>query len=135
MYVRQHLELYRSIRRIHKQLPPALRFMGNKYVRDEWSRHRQVLKDAGSSASAVGSQASALVGSPESQQWLGNFIQEWTRYLDTMKEQVDAAARWEKPQPEFGVNMNSKLLDSMNDQQIGQLHALKTEALSPTKKN
>ncbi|KAH6599058.1 hypothetical protein BASA50_003267 [Batrachochytrium salamandrivorans] len=34
------LQLYRSIRRLHRHMPSALKFIGNRYVRDEFARHR-----------------------------------------------------------------------------------------------
>ncbi|KAJ3283870.1 hypothetical protein BCR33DRAFT_846337 [Rhizoclosmatium globosum] len=132
-FVRSHLELYRNIRRVHKHLPPALRFMGNKYIKDEWNRHRQasVLKEASSTAAAVGSQASALTGSPESQKWLNGFIGEWTKYYDTMKAQVESVSRWDDG-AKYGKNLEKDKVEIMNDQQIGQLHALKTEVFEPS---
>ncbi|KAJ3030616.1 UNVERIFIED_CONTAM: hypothetical protein HDU68_008369 [Siphonaria sp. JEL0065] len=97
-----------------------MRFMGNKYIRDEWDRHRQVLKDASATAAHVGSQAAVLTGSSESQKFLGGFIAEWTVYYQTMKDQVEKASRWEESSPKYGKNLDTGKLDGMNDQQIGE---------------
>ncbi|KAJ3407413.1 hypothetical protein CcCBS67573_g00398 [Chytriomyces confervae] len=127
MYERSHLQLYRSIRRLHKSLPPAFRFMGNKYIRDEWDRHRSVLRAAlPDPPSAVASTAEL---EPNADKVRTTFIAEWARYHNVMAEQVNSASRWEESVPKYGVNLESSKLDAMNDQQIGQLHALKQEVL------
>ncbi|KAI9336956.1 hypothetical protein BDR26DRAFT_896836 [Obelidium mucronatum] len=130
MYLRQHLQLYRDIRRVHKHLPPAMRFLGNKYVRDEWARHRAVLRDAAAAAALAGAQGSTAAAQGSTAQWLAAFVGEWTAYLATMRAQVADAAAWTAPRPQFGKPLDARALDEMSDQQLGarcQLHALKTE--------
>lgn len=58
--------LYRAILKVHRRsLPPALRTLGDEYVRAEFRLHKKVEK-------------------PEA---LRNFFGEWERYLETIKTQ------------------------------------------------
>lgn len=59
------LQLYRSILRLHKQLPPDLKFLGNQYVKSEFRRHKD--------------------SKPE---FVNGFIAEWKNYRDSLEAQV-----------------------------------------------
>lgn len=41
------LALYREVRRVHRGLPPPMRALGDRYVRDEFDRHRAASTTAG----------------------------------------------------------------------------------------
>ena len=92
----QVLNLYKSIRRLHRQLPPGLQFLGNSYLRDEFARHRQV--DAA---------------------YIPAFVQAWTAYRDTLRDQLTQNQG-------LGTSLASKDLDALSNEQLGQLHALKS---------
>ncbi|KAJ3209067.1 acetate non-utilizing protein 9 [Dinochytrium kinnereticum] len=101
------LRLYRDIRRLHRQLPPDLRLLGNKYIKDEWDRHRKA--DA---------------------PFVTMFIREWQLYREMLAGQVvDSVvmANPSEPKVDFGKHLNKDQLDALRDDQIGQLFALKTE--------
>ncbi|KAJ3142026.1 hypothetical protein HK100_003544 [Physocladia obscura] len=106
MFTPTHLQLYANIRRLHKRLPPALRFMGNKYVRDEWARHRPLLTNSTGTLS------------PTDAATRDRFVAEWARYHDTLRIQILQADRWEPTT--FGQSITPELLDAMSDQQIGE---------------
>ena len=59
------LGLYRSIRRLHRRMPPALQFLGNQYLRDEFVRHKTA-----------------------SQEHVTPFLQAWTSYKETLEKQL-----------------------------------------------
>ncbi|KAI8622315.1 hypothetical protein BC830DRAFT_1090303 [Chytriomyces sp. MP71] len=123
-YVREHLELYKAIRRLHKHLPPALRFMGNKYVRDEWVRHRTLLSVAGATPEAL----KLVETDPTAPKVRSNFISEWSNYHAMIRDQIERASRWEGgAAPKYGARLDPTKLNLMTDEQIGQLHSLKKE--------
>ncbi|CAO3646803.1 unnamed protein product [Cunninghamella echinulata] len=113
------LPLYRQILRVHRNLPPAMRFMGDDYVKFEFRRH----KDIDNPVHIIG------------------FISQWQEYLETMKIQTAPSTSEDSPAPVkdnfvrsfntpengWGQKMKEDLLDKMSDEQIGQLHELRTE--------
>ncbi|KJE88840.1 hypothetical protein CAOG_000419 [Capsaspora owczarzaki ATCC 30864] len=116
-------QLYRQILQLHRHMPPAMRVMGDMYVRDEFKRHK----------GAQASQAQV-------------FMAEWKGYAKTLQAQLgvadspssgsgDAATpisstgKTDEPAlGTLGVAMDPKLLDAMTDEQVGQLHELFVEA-------
>ncbi|TPX57039.1 hypothetical protein SpCBS45565_g08288 [Spizellomyces sp. 'palustris'] len=96
------LQLYRSIRRLHKRLPPALRAVGNGYVKDEFRRH--------SNADPA---------------FVPGFIQEWARYRDMLQRQVSESPFEPNTSRGLGRKLEEQELNALNDQQLGQLHALR----------
>ncbi|TPX38615.1 hypothetical protein SeLEV6574_g07721 [Synchytrium endobioticum] len=101
------LQLYREIRRLHRRLPPAMRFLGNTYARDEFRRH----KDA----------------PPE---YVHGFTAEWETYRDKLMHDIphiqpaDAGA---SASAERG-GVDPTLLERMSDAQLGQLYVLRQTA-------
>ncbi|KAI8853384.1 hypothetical protein BC829DRAFT_382694 [Chytridium lagenaria] len=104
------LGLYRDIRRLHRQLPPALRLMGNKYIKDEWARHRKA-----------------------DQTFVTMFIKEWQMYREMLASQVVDAhvLHVDDPESAFGKNLNKDQFEALSDDQIGQLYTLKQEVYNP----
>ncbi|RCH91384.1 acetate non-utilizing protein 9 [Rhizopus azygosporus] len=112
------LKLYKEILRTHRCLPPAMRALGDDYVKAEFKRH----KDIDNPAHIVG------------------FVSQWQQYLDTIKEQT-APLSAESPAPSndslvrsfntptegWGKKIDPGLLDKMSDEQLGQLYELRTE--------
>ena len=89
---REALKLYKSIRRLHRRLPTALKFMGNSYVRDEFNRH----KNADPS-------------------FIPGFLQAWTSYRDTLTQQLQDA----QSSQVIGKKLGEQDLSALNDGQIG----------------
>ncbi|GAB5591273.1 hypothetical protein Unana1_06173 [Umbelopsis nana] len=117
------LVLYRNILRAHRELPPALRAVGDDYVKAEFKRHKDV----------------------ENPAYIVGFLSEWERYLDTVKQQTspvaevisasqDAQAAIQGKEQQgnvWGKKMDPQLLDKMSDQQLGQLYELRQESKRP----
>ncbi|KAF7728779.1 acetate non-utilizing protein 9 [Apophysomyces ossiformis] len=112
------LVLYRQILRVHRYLPPAMRAMGDDYVKAEFRRH----KDIDNPAHIVG------------------FVSQWQDYLDTFKDQTapnpnntiapaeDPLVRsFNMPTEGWGKRLDPQLLDKMSDEQLGQLYELRSE--------
>ncbi|KAI8929969.1 hypothetical protein BC831DRAFT_508836 [Entophlyctis helioformis] len=68
MPLHEALVLYRSIRRLHRRLPAALKFMGDQYLKDEFVRHKAA-----------------------QQEYIPGFIKGWTAYRDTLADQISRA--------------------------------------------
>lgn len=104
------LPLLRSILRVHRKLPPALRFMGDRYVLDEFKRHAKA-----------------------DPQFVSTFLRQWNSYLETVKGQVareEARGRMvgitgEVGEEQLGRKLSREEMDKLTDAQVGQLWALK----------
>ncbi|KAL0083672.1 hypothetical protein J3Q64DRAFT_1809955 [Phycomyces blakesleeanus] len=112
------MELYRQILRVHRCLPPAMRSLGDDYVKAEFRRHKDVDNPV------------HLIG----------FVSQWQEYLDTLKVQTapiktessapseDSLVRsFNVPKDGWGKKMDSELYEKMSDEQIGQLYELRNE--------
>ncbi|CAO3628986.1 unnamed protein product [Cunninghamella blakesleeana] len=116
------LPLYRQILRVHCCLPPAMRSMGDDYVKCKFRRH----KDIDNPVHIIG------------------FISQWQEYLETMKLQTappttnelegkdshmdDHFVRsFNTPKDGWGKKINEGVIEKMSDEQIGQLYELRTE--------
>ncbi|KAH8547778.1 hypothetical protein BGW37DRAFT_560591 [Umbelopsis sp. PMI_123] len=114
------LVLYRRILRAHRQMPPALRAVGDDYVKAEFKRHKDV----------------------ENTAYIVAFLNEWEKYLDTVRQQTspvaevitasqDAQAAFEGEEQQglaWGKKLDSQFLDRMSDEQLGQLYELRKES-------
>jgi hypothetical protein len=104
------MQLYREILRVHRQLPPAMRSLGDQYVRDEFRKHRKA-----------------------EPQYLVGFYKEWTQYVEEMKRQIafmgtaHATGQDWIAEGNLGKRIDSETLDKFSDEQIGQLYTLKEE--------
>lgn len=105
--------LYRRILRLHRRLPPAIRSLGDDYVRSEFRRHRSITDD----------------------RYLLPFFAEWTRYADLLNAQQQQqrptaapdTSNNPPPEPVFGHQLTIQDLNRFNDEQIGQLYELRKE--------
>lgn len=99
------LSLYRNILKCHRSfLPPAQRFLGDMYVRDEFRRHATVTEPT----------------------YIAGFLVEWGKYYELMKAQSGTGAM-AKP----GVALQPEDLEHFSDEQLGQLHELWQESKKP----
>ncbi|XP_019363523.1 PREDICTED: succinate dehydrogenase assembly factor 3, mitochondrial, partial [Gavialis gangeticus] len=87
----------------------ALRALGDRYVRDEFRRHREV-------------------GPAEAQR----FLQEWEDYSATLWQQV-SEGQHSREKVRFGTHLSEEKLNHFRGEQIGQLQELMQEATKPTK--
>ncbi|KAI9148531.1 hypothetical protein H9P43_010129 [Blastocladiella emersonii ATCC 22665] len=100
----QVLNLYRRILRVHRQFPtPELRFLGDRYARDEFRRHAEV----------------------DNPTFIKGFVSQWTDYAAEMERQLTTKGTVE------GRPLEPEVLDKMTDQQVGQLWELRGETRKP----
>eukprot|EP01135_Chromosphaera_perkinsii_P000584 Nk52_evm5s128 gene=Nk52_evmTU5s128 len=109
------LQLYRSILKEHKAvLPPALRMMGDEYVKKEFRHHKNVSPEVAT-----------------------EFLMQWKSYLTGLEEQA-ASIRTTPEMDEIvspvGQDLSPEALNSLTDEQVGQLSVLKEEATKVLKK-
>ncbi|KAG9296002.1 hypothetical protein G9A89_011854 [Geosiphon pyriformis] len=105
------LTLYRHILRTHRILPPALRVLGNDYVKSEFRLHRDIENPI------------QIVG----------FLGQWQLYLETLQKQIQEAPLKRNETGEIivtGKKFDNDTLDKFSEQQLGQLYVLREEAKS-----
>ncbi|NXA12434.1 SDHF3 factor, partial [Sapayoa aenigma] len=117
--------LYRRILQLHRALPPALRDLGDRYVREEFRRHK-------------------AAGPAEAQR----FLREWeasarrpaggTRagrnYATLIQQQINEDKQNLREKTVYGMQLTEEKLNDFRDEQIGQLKELMDEATKPNKK-
>ncbi|OZJ02017.1 hypothetical protein BZG36_05200 [Bifiguratus adelaidae] len=117
------LVLYRHILRMHRRLPPSMRFLGDDYVKAEFRRHKDV----------------------DNPVYIVGFLQQWQSYLDALRVQTspmeDVVSRVQEEQDKEGARrvrgddrfsnvgqrLDASFLDKLSDQQLGQLNELREE--------
>jgi hypothetical protein len=97
------ITLYRNILRLHRKLPPAMKSLGDEYVKSEFKRHKN-------------SEAGYVIP----------FMIEWNNYLNLLQEQVNQQVA----DAVYGKKLESEELDKFSKEQVGQLYVLKKEAKS-----
>jgi hypothetical protein len=111
-HARQAMSLYRSLLRLHRHLPPDIRYVGDKYVRDEWRLHRGV------------SDPGLLVA----------FFTAWRDYGQALAPQIQAQRSSGSSPPDplaLGKALTESDLDAFTPEQVGQLHELWQESSKP----
>ncbi|XP_032545173.1 succinate dehydrogenase assembly factor 3, mitochondrial [Chiroxiphia lanceolata] len=103
--------LYRRILQLHRALPPALRDLGDRYVKEEFRRHR-------------------AAGPAEAQR----FLREWENYAALIQQQIDEDKQNLREKTVYGFQLTEEKLNDFRDEQIGQLKELMDEATKPNKK-
>ncbi|ORZ22222.1 hypothetical protein BCR42DRAFT_405743 [Absidia repens] len=113
------IPLYRQILRVHRNLPPAMRSMGDDYVKSEFRRHKSIDNPV------------HIIG----------FVSQWQEYLELLKSQTEPNHGTDSPAPVedslvrsfntpkdgWGKRIDGSLLDKLSDEQLGQLYELRTE--------
>uniref|UniRef100_A0A8C6ZMC0 Succinate dehydrogenase assembly factor 3 n=1 Tax=Nothoprocta perdicaria TaxID=30464 RepID=A0A8C6ZMC0_NOTPE len=102
--------LYRRVLRLHRALPPALRALGDRYVQEEFRRHR-------------------AAGPAEAQR----FLREWENYAALLQQQIHEDRQNPREKAVFGVQLTEEKLNDFRDEQIEQLKELMDEATKPHK--
>ncbi|NXI73244.1 SDHF3 factor, partial [Anseranas semipalmata] len=101
--------LYRRILLLHRALPPALRELGDRYVKEEFRKHK-------------------AAGPAEAQR----FLREWEAML--IWQQINEDKQNSREKTVFGIQLTEEKLNDFRDEQIGQLKELMDEATKPNKK-
>ncbi|NWU97788.1 SDHF3 factor, partial [Upupa epops] len=98
--------LYRRILRLHRALPAALRALGDRYVREEFRKHK--------------------AAQPAEAQ---RFLREWEATL--IQQQIDEDKQNVREKTVYGAQLTEEKLNDFRDEQIGQLKELMDEATKP----
>ncbi|NXJ11037.1 SDHF3 factor, partial [Odontophorus gujanensis] len=101
--------LYRRILLLHRALPPALRELGDRYVKEEFRKHK-------------------AAGPAEAQR----FLREWEATL--IWQQINEDKQNSRKKAVFGIQLTEEKLNDFRDEQIGQLKELMDEATKPKQK-
>ncbi|NXX18153.1 SDHF3 factor, partial [Podargus strigoides] len=110
--------LYRRILLLHRALPAALRALGDRYVKEEFRKHK-------------------AAGSAEAQR----FLREWEassrrpaeNYAALIQQQINEDKQNLREKTVYGVQLTEEKLNDFRDEQIGQLKELMDEATKPNK--
>ncbi|NXT25453.1 SDHF3 factor, partial [Syrrhaptes paradoxus] len=111
--------LYRRILRLHRALPAALRALGDRYVKEEFRKHK-------------------AAGPAEAQR----FLREWEasarrpaeNYAALIQQQIHEDKQNLREKTVYGIQLTEEKLNDFRDEQIGQLKELMDEATKPNKK-
>ncbi|KAF1512057.1 Succinate dehydrogenase assembly factor 3, mitochondrial, partial [Eudyptes filholi] len=111
--------LYRRILLLHRALPAALRALGDRYVKEEFRKHK-------------------AAGPAEAQR----FLREWEasarrparNYAALIQQQINEDKQNLKEKAVYGIQLTEEKLNDFRDEQIGQLKELMDEATKPNKK-
>ena len=90
------LQLYRSLLRAHRSLPPEMRALGDDYVKAEFRRHQKI----------------------DNPLQIVAFCSQWKMYLDSL--QADS----KNPDGLRGMSLDPSLLEKFSDEQLYQLYEL-----------
>ncbi|NWX07476.1 SDHF3 factor, partial [Caloenas nicobarica] len=100
--------LYRRILLLHRALPAALRALGDRYVKEEFRKHK-------------------AAGPAEAQR----FLREWEATL--IQQQINEDKQNLREKTVYGIQLTEENLNDFRDEQIGQLKELMDEATKPNK--
>eukprot|EP00123_Amoebidium_parasiticum_P022087 comp7954_c0_seq1/m.3497 comp7954_c0_seq1/g.3497 ORF comp7954_c0_seq1/g.3497 comp7954_c0_seq1/m.3497 type:complete len:110 (-) comp7954_c0_seq1:419-748(-) len=96
------LSLYAQILRLHRNMPQELRYLGDRYVRDEFKRHKNA--------------------KPE---FVAQFMQQWQWYAKDLSQQLAMQS------DNIGAPLAPDHVEALNPEQLGQLSVLREEATKP----
>ncbi|NWZ76867.1 SDHF3 factor, partial [Poecile atricapillus] len=103
--------LYRRLLQLHRALPPALRALGDRYVKEEFRRHK-------------------AAGPAEAQR----FLREWEASARPLiQQQINEDKQNLREKAVYGIQLTEEKLNDFRDEQIGQLKELMDEATKPSK--
>ncbi|XP_057293481.1 succinate dehydrogenase assembly factor 3, mitochondrial-like [Hydractinia symbiolongicarpus] len=92
--------LYRRVLKLHRCLPVELKNLGDEYAKDEFRRNK------------TANQLQAY-----------EFIKEWKNYCTTLENQLQLS------DSEIGKNLQKENMDSLSQDQLGQLYQLQQETV------
>ncbi|VDD82954.1 unnamed protein product [Mesocestoides corti] len=101
--------LYKMILRTHRALPPELRAVGDRYVKEEFRKHKSC-----------------------DPSYVGPFMIEWTQYVMDINDQIRAAIKAESDENSnttvnYGACLKKEDFEYFSEAQLAQLLALADE--------
>ncbi|XP_053805694.1 succinate dehydrogenase assembly factor 3, mitochondrial isoform X1 [Vidua macroura] len=130
--------LYRRILQLHRALPPALRDLGDRYVKEEFRRHKaagpaeaqRFLREWEASARRPAGQGRGRErrGSAGRREGPGK------NYAALIHQQINEDKQNLREKAVYGLQLTEEKLNDFRDEQIGQLKELMDEATKPNKK-
>lgn len=111
--MKEFVNLYRHILKLHRLLPSEMRTLGDNYVKTEFNLHKKV-KDS---------------------QFLETFYYEWAQYAEKLLEQVSQDFKTNSVEKSLGAKLELKRLSEFNDDQLYNLMELRKFALNENKTN
>ncbi|XP_064532923.1 succinate dehydrogenase assembly factor 3, mitochondrial isoform X1 [Pseudopipra pipra] len=133
--------LFRRILQLHRALPPALRDLGDRYVKEEFRRHRaagpaeaqRFLREWEASARRPAGEGRGTPG-PGAAGPGGAQRRPPKNYAALIQQQIDEDKQNLREKTVYGLQLTEEKLNDFRDEQIGQLKELMDEATKPNKK-
>ncbi|KAM4792440.1 succinate dehydrogenase assembly factor 3, mitochondrial isoform 1-T1 [Cyanocitta cristata] len=130
--------LYRRILQLHRALPPALRHLGDRYVKEEFRRHKaagpaeaqRFLREWEASARRPAGQGRGR----ERRGPAGRRAGPGKNYAALIQQQINEDKQNVREKAVYGIQLTEEKLNDFRDEQIGQLKELMDEATKPNKK-
>ncbi|KAL3318046.1 acetate non-utilizing protein 9 [Cichlidogyrus casuarinus] len=95
--------LYKTILRLHKGLPPEMKELGDRYVKDEFKRHKTA-----------------------SVEYVKPFMVEWSSYASQLAQQIKISSN-PKERLDFGAKIAESSISHFTEEQLNQLLLLAEE--------
>ena len=106
--MKDFVNLYRRILKLHRLLPSEMRTLGDSYVKTEFELHKKV-KDP---------------------KFLGKFYTEWAHYAEKILQQVSHDFQTNSVEKPLGAKLELSRLSEFNDDQLFNLMELRKFALN-----
>lgn len=106
--MKEFINLYRHILKLHRLLPSEMRVLGDNYIKTEFRLHKNVRE--------------AKV--------LETFYSEWAQYAERLLEQVSHDFKTNSVEKSLGAKLELKRLSEFNDDQLFNLMELRKYALN-----
>ncbi|XP_022088558.1 succinate dehydrogenase assembly factor 3, mitochondrial-like [Acanthaster planci] len=97
--------LYKHILLLHRRLPLDMKAVGDEYVKAEFRRHKTANEEE-----------------------VKKFMDEWQNYVAVLQDQLQHS---DASKPSVGQHLPEEKLDSLSDEQLGQLYELQKETAKP----
>lgn len=111
--MKELVNLYRHILKLHRLLPSEMRTIGDNYVKTEFKLHKKITE-------------------PEI---LEIFYKEWAQYSETLLNQVNEEFKTNSVEKSLGAKLELKRLSEFNDDQLYNLMELRKFALNESEEN
>lgn len=111
--MKESINLYRHILKLHRLLPSEMRIIGDNYVKTEFRLHKKI--------------------SDKNVQ--KTFYSEWAQYAENLLDQVSHDFKTNSVQKPFGTKLELKRLSEFNDDQLFNLMELRKFALNENLNN
>ncbi|XP_066053165.1 succinate dehydrogenase assembly factor 3, mitochondrial isoform X1 [Chamaea fasciata] len=127
--------LYRRLLQLHRSLPPALRDLGDRYVKEEFRRHKAA-EPAEAQRFLREWEASARrpAGPGRGRECHCKGTGPGKSYAALIQQQINEDKQNLREKAVYGIQLTEEKLNDFRDEQIGQLKELMDEATKPKKK-